>query len=74
MNAFHGFFSFRFRARPAEKDLAWEWLAENNPLGADIRTNSSSPVDAAWRLLEDVIDRLEVNLIKTELNLIDLKF
>lgn len=45
------------QARVAEQDAAWDWLADNNPSGVDIR--SGSAVEAAWKLLEDVLKRLE---------------
>ncbi len=41
----------------AERDAAWDWLAENCPSGADIR--SGSAVEAAWKLLKSLLDRLE---------------
>ena len=38
---------------------AWDWLAENNPSSPrnDIGTNSS--VEAAWKLLEGLVTRLQ---------------
>ena len=44
-------------AGPAERDAAWDWLAENSPSGADIRAGSA--VEAAWRLLQSLLGRLE---------------
>eukprot|EP00095_Tigriopus_kingsejongensis_P000570 snap_masked-scaffold372_size192401-processed-gene-0.15 protein:Tk00570 transcript:snap_masked-scaffold372_size192401-processed-gene-0.15-mRNA-1 annotation:"nuclear pore complex protein nup160-like protein" len=45
------------RAKAAERDAAWEWLSDNNPCGADLR--SGSAVEAAWKLLQDILSRLE---------------
>ena len=55
------------RAGPAERDAAWEWLAENSGastsadsanMGKDGRLNAA-PVDAAWTLLQGVLERVE---------------
>ena len=40
-----------------EIELALEWLADNNPAGADLRVGNA--VESAWRLLESLVCRLE---------------
>ena len=61
------------RAKGSERDAAWDWLAKNNMSSLTTSANndrtsyiigdsgmsSSSSVDAAWKLLERTIQRLE---------------
>ncbi len=46
------------RAGATERDSAWEWLAESETSGADIR-GSGLASEAAWTLLKDVLLRTE---------------
>lgn len=46
------------RAKATERDAAWDWLSENNQASADLRTGSA--VEAAWKLLQDILLRLEI--------------
>ncbi|XP_040564442.1 nuclear pore complex protein Nup160 [Lepeophtheirus salmonis] len=45
------------RLSQIKNESAWDWIAENNPSGADVR--SGSCVDAAWKLLQNIVERLE---------------
>eukprot|EP00096_Caligus_rogercresseyi_P011692 TRINITY_DN4693_c0_g1_i1.p1 TRINITY_DN4693_c0_g1~~TRINITY_DN4693_c0_g1_i1.p1 ORF type:complete len:726 (-),score=219.36 TRINITY_DN4693_c0_g1_i1:66-2243(-) len=45
------------RLSQVKNDSAWDWIVENNPSGTDVR--SGSCVDAAWKLLQSVVGRLE---------------
>ena len=38
---------------------AWDWLAENNPSSPKNDIGSSSSVEAAWKLLESLVTRLQ---------------
>jgi hypothetical protein len=48
------------KAGGIDRDAAWDWLAENTA-AVDARTgsSSSSSVEAAWKLLQDLLSRLE---------------
>ena len=47
------------RGGSSATENAWDWLAENNSssLRNDIRSNSS--VEAAWKLLQNLVERLQ---------------
>jgi hypothetical protein len=47
------------RGGSSTAENAWDWLAENNPTSPRNDIGSSSSVEAAWKLLESLVTRLQ---------------
>jgi len=48
----------RSQNKPEELDFALDWLADNNPVGGGADLRPTNAVESAWKLLENLVNRL----------------